>query len=326
MTLITFLAYEGCMYSGALGMKDTFQIANLWARTLKGHDYKDVFSFETAAVDGKQVKTDGNLIIEPDVSLAGANASQVIIIPAFLPQIAPLPTDINPILVWLKKRHKAKSIIASLCTSTFILAMTGLLNNRVATTNWQYTKSLKRQFPKIIVKPEKLITEDNGLICSGAATALFSLGLYLIERFGSKELSALTAKSMLIDPNRNSQMPYTVFDLDSHHKDLEIAKAQHWMDANHSRNITITQAADYVGISPRHFKRRFKKATSETPLSYLQKIRVESAKKMLERTNMNINEITTKVGYEDSSTFRRLFKKYVALSPREYRDKFSCVQ
>ncbi|MCP4022197.1 MAG: helix-turn-helix domain-containing protein, partial [Desulfobacteraceae bacterium] len=186
----------------------------------------------------------------------------------------------------------------------------------------QFTKSLKKQFPKVIVKPEKLITEADGVICSGAATALFSLALYLIEKFGSKELAALTAKSMLIDPNRNSQMPYTVFDLDSFHQDRQIAKAQHWMDANYFRSITISDAAAYVGISPRHFKRRFKKATCETPLTYLQKIRVESAKKMLERTNMNINEITRKVGYEDSSTFRRLFKKYVALSPREYRDKF----
>ena len=323
MLQVTYLAYDGCKYSGILALQDTFEIADFWAKTLLKHQYKPIFSSRVVTVTGDPVQTDKNILIQPDLPLSKATQSRIIVIPAYLPQVTSMPDNINKITHWLNREYQSKAYIATLCTGSFLLASSGLLNGKKATTNWQYTRAFKKNYPEVELIPEKMITEDRRLICSGSATALFSLGLHLIEKFGSPELAALTSKSMLIDPNRTSQMPYTVFDLNRHHQDDNIAKTQHWMEANHAAPITIENAADYSGISSRHFKRRFKQATGETPLVYLQKIRVESAKKLLEKTDMNINEITIKVGYEDASTFRRMFKKYVSLSPREYRDKFS---
>jgi len=167
------------------------------------------------------------------------------------------------------------------------------------------------------------MTEDEGLICTGAATAYFNFALTLIERYGSRALARCCAKVLLIDPNRTSQAPYCL-DLEKKgHKDAAILKAQQFMEENYASIIAVDQVAVHVGISSRHFKRRFKKATSRTPLTYLQNLRIDQAKKKLESTIDSIEEITRHIGYENSSTFRRLFRQRVCLSPREYRDKFA---
>jgi transcriptional regulator GlxA family with amidase domain len=160
------------------------------------------------------------------------------------------------------------------------------------------------------------------LICTGASTAIFNLALHLIRRFGGDALSTVCAKAFLVDPNRESQAPYAMFRSRKDHGDDKVLEAQQWMEENFARNISIDAVARQVGISPRHFKRRFRKATGATPLVYLQNVRIEAAKEKLETTQESVNEITYCIGYEDSSTFRRLFKREIGLSPREYRDKF----
>ncbi|MEJ2037507.1 MAG: helix-turn-helix domain-containing protein [Desulfosarcinaceae bacterium] len=178
---------------------------------------------------------------------------------------------------------------------------------------------------KINLKPERILTEDDGLICSGAITAMYNLALYAIEIFGSAELSRKCARILLVDHNRKSQQPYMAANFHRNHGDRQILAGQRWFEKNFARQFSIDDVANFVGLSPRHFKRRFKQATGENPLRYLQQIRLEKAKSMLETGPENIETITNEVGYEDSRTFRRLFKKYTSLSPREYRDRFGAV-
>ena len=154
---------------------------------------------------------------------------------------------------------------------------------------------------------------------------MYNLALYIIEIFGSVELSRACAKILLVDHNRKSQQPYMEATFRKNHGDRQILDGQHWFEKNFARQFSIDDVANYVGLSPRHFKRRFKQATGENPLRYLQQIRLERAKNMLETSLENIETITYRVGYEDSRTFRRLFQKYTSLSPREYRDRFSVV-
>ncbi|MCP4576531.1 MAG: helix-turn-helix domain-containing protein [Deltaproteobacteria bacterium] len=233
-----------------------------------------------------------------------------------------MPDEAPQIQEWLIHHYNRNVRIGALCTGVFILAMTGLLDGKVATTNWQLKRRFKKQFPKVLLKPDQVLTEDSGLICSGAVTSMYNMALYVIELFGSEELARVSAKSLLVDPSRTNQTPYMITKFGKNHGDREILKAQRWMEDHYSESISIDEAARHVNLSPRHFKRRFKQATQETPLAYVRQIRLEAAKRRLETTTDNIDEITRQIGYEDSSTFRRLFKKFTYLSPREYRDKF----
>jgi transcriptional regulator GlxA family with amidase domain len=212
-----------------------------------------------------------------------------------------------------------------MCTGVFLLAETGLLQGRIATTNWQIARKFRRRFHDVDLRPEFLLTEDNGLICTGAATAYYNLGLRIIGRYGSAELASACAKALLLDPNRDSQTPYFMLPRQREHNDHDVQKAQRYLEENFSKGVVIDEIARHVRISPRHFKRRFKQATGHAPMQYLQLVRIEAAKMKLETTRETIDEITQYIGYEDSSTFRRLFRQHTQLSPREYRDKFSWV-
>jgi len=163
--------------------------------------------------------------------------------------------------------------IGTLCTGSFVLARTGLLDGKNATTNWLYVKKFQRLFPRVRLKPDQILTEDDGLICSGALTAMYNLALHVIEIFGSEALSRKCAKILLVDHNRQSQRPYMVEHFKRNHGDRQILDGQHWFEKNFADRFSIDDVTAVVGLSPRHFKRRFKKATGENPLHYLQKIR-----------------------------------------------------
>lgn len=323
MARMTFLAAEGCLFSGISGLIDAFSIANLWYRALNKEGSDSLFETEIVTVEGKMVKAYNGIQVQPDGALEDVNQTDLILIPAFLPVDEPLTQKVGKISEWLIDRYRRETNIAAMCTGTFILAETGLLDGKIATTNWQFARRFQRRYPKVHLRMERILTEEAGLICTGAATSMYNLGLHLIRTFGSEELASVCSKALLVDPNRDSQAPYSIFSARKDHGDANILEAQKWMQKHYADNITIDDAAREAGISSRHFKRRFKKATGESPLVYLQTLRIEAAKRRLETTLDNVNEITFQIGYEDSSTFRRLFKRYTGISPREYRSKFS---
>ncbi len=322
MKKLTFLAIDGCLFSSINNLIDAFGIANQWQRTLNETVTAPLFETEIVSVDGEAVCANGNVCIQPDRSMAEVEATDTIFIPAFSEMAHLSAPDIDAVLSWIDNRYRRRIPIVATCTGAFLLAETGLLNGRIATTNWQFGRLFKRRYPQVDLHIDRMITEADGLTCTGAVTAIFNLALHLIQRYGSDELSSVCAKSLLVDPNRQSQAPYRIFRSNRNHGDSQILKAQQWMEENYRRAVTIDAVADRVGISPRHFKRRFRKATGFSPLLYLQSIRIQAAKEKLETTQESVNEITNNIGYEDSSTFRRLFKREVGLSPREYRNKF----
>ncbi|GBC62783.1 GlxA family transcriptional regulator [Desulfonema ishimotonii] len=323
MAKITFLAETGCLFSGIIGLIDAFSIANLWHQSMCGETVPPLFETEVVTADGKPVPAHGGIPIHPHKSVNDVAETDMILIPPFLPHVEPLPRRLDELTDWITVRYRDRTRIGALCTGAFVLAETGLLNGKIATTNWHFARMFQRRYPQVRLKPERILTEDDGLICSAAASSFFNLGLHVIETFGSPELASVCSKALLVDPNRNSQAPYVISDFFRDHTDAAILRAQTWMEENYTARFTIDAVAGQIGISPRHFKRRFKKATGESPLTYLQRLRIEAAKKKLETTRENMNEITWQIGYEDSSSFRRLFKKYTGLSPREYREKFS---
>lgn len=323
MAKITFWAGQGCMSSGIASLIDVFSIANRFHQFQNQDGSNTLFEFETATTHGKPIKTRGGLIIQADKAIDEVEHTDLILIPPIMPPQDSLPDKKGPFINWLVDHHHQGVRIGSSCTGSFVLAEAGLLDGRIATTNWQFANLFRKRYPRVRLKPERILTEDHGLLCAGAALAIYNLGLHIIGIFGSQDLASLCAKALLIDPNRNSQAAYFIFRSQTDHGDPEIIKAQKWMDEHFAENITIDEIAKHIVISPRHFQRRFKKATGGSPLVYLHQLRIEAAKNRLETTQDTINEITWGVGYEDSSTFRRLFKKYTGVSAREYRDKFS---
>ncbi|MCP4109845.1 MAG: AraC family transcriptional regulator [Desulfobacteraceae bacterium] len=322
---ITFLAEKGCMSSTIAGSIDAFSIANLSRRILDQNVAEDLFSFRIATEDGHPVRANGGLLLQPDTDILEITNTDIVVIPAmFFPYQIP-SERIKKIGKWLKEKYENGSLIASSCTGTFLLADMGLLDGKTVTTNWQLAGWFRDMYPSVNLKIERIFTEDSGIYCTGAATAFFDLCLHFINKFGSRELYARCARALLVDPGRKSQAPYILYDFWKNHTDEQILDIQKWMEDHFAENISIDDLADMAGISPRHFKRRFKQATGETPLAYLQLLRIENAKQKLETTRDTINDITWNVGYEDIHSFRRLFKKYTGLSPKEYRNKFSHI-
>ena len=167
-----------------------------------------------------------------------------------------------------------------------------------------------------------MLTEDDGILCTGAATAVYHLALHFIRRYGSSRLANTCAKALLVDPNRSSQTPYARITPPRNHGDDQVLLAQELIENDFAAIETVDAVAREVGISPRHFKRRFKAATGDLPSKYLQRVRIEAAKERLETSRDSIETITWAVGYRDVSSFSRLFKQYTDISPRAYRDKF----
>lgn len=324
MTKISFIVAEGCAFSGISGLIDSFTIANLWHDQITGKRSDPLFETEVLSPDGKTFTASGGVRITPRGSFLDCDKTDVIIVPPFLPNAEIVRENSKDMLDWIIARYEKGVSVAALCTGTFVLAETGLLDGRLATTNWLYARLFRHRFPKVHLKPERILTQDKGLICSGTVSAFYNLGLYIIETFGSALLASRCSKALLVDSSRVSQASYAIFNVYKGHGDTQVLNAQEWMEAHLGENISMENLAGQVGISPRHFIRRFKRATGESPLNYLQQMRIETAKTILEsQPTMTVNDITLAIGYENSSTFRKLFKKYTGLSPREYRDKFS---
>jgi len=328
MAHITLLAYPNCSLLSIFGPMEAFAIANLWCRT-QGWDKRanaPLFSWEIVSLDGGAVKGYGGVPIQPHRSIHAVDTTDFILIPAFLPPLDFIGKVSDEILAWIRCRHADNTLIGATCTGTFLLAETGLLSGKEATTNWAFAHYFKKLHPNVKLKPEKLLSVDGGLICSGATTSFLDLCLYLIEKFGSEDLASRCAKSLLVESGRRSQSPYFIFDSQKNHTDDKIIEAQAYMEGKFTKTFSLDDLASDLGISPRHFKRRFKNATGDSPLVYLQRLRIEAAKRKLETTLETVNEITWQVGYEDCNSFRRLFRNHTGLSPREYRDRFTRMQ
>jgi transcriptional regulator GlxA family with amidase domain len=249
MAKMTFLAAEGCLFSGISGLVDAFYIANLWNRALNKQGPDPLFETEIVTVEGKTILASGGIRVHPDRAMKDVNRTDLILIPPFLPVDEPLTPKMGDISDWLIDRYRRKTNIAAMCTGTFMLAETGLLNGKIATTNWQFARRFRRRYPKVHLRPDRILTEDGGLICTGAATSMFNLGLHIIRTFGSEDLASVCSKALLVDPNRDSQAPYFFFSTRKDHGDTDILETQEWMEKHYADPITIDAIAREAGIS-----------------------------------------------------------------------------
>ena len=259
----------------------------------------------------------------PDVVLKDAGKTDLIIIPAVNGDrnaVIEMNKDFFP---WINGQYKNGAEVASLCVGAFLLASTGLLNGKKCSTHWSATNEFTKMFPDVELVSDKVITDEHGIYSSGGANSFWNLLIYLVEKYTDREMAILLAKYFAIEIDRQTQSSFVIFNGQHDHQDEPIKKAQEFIEQNFWMKITVDQLADKFAIGRRSLERRFKKATSNTVIEYIQRVKVEAAKKGFESSRKNIAEVMNEVGYSDTKAFRTIFKKTTGLSPIEYRNKYN---
>ncbi|MXN91035.1 helix-turn-helix domain-containing protein [Flavobacterium sp. Sd200] len=249
---------------------------------------------------------------------------ELILIPSFKHDgIADAVKDNMPWVPWLKKQHAKGAAIASFCTGAFLLAASGLLDGKPATTHIDAENNFAKLFPNVELQPHAVVTEKDKVYTSGGATNTFHLLMLLLEIYCSKKVAVRAAKLFSIDLDRNRQTYFGTFTPIHDHGDVLVKQTQEKIQKHFSSVNTIEELITDVPASRRNLVRRFKLVTGITPIEYLQKTRIEAAKQMLEQSRCSILEVMLESGYNDLKTFRALFKKTVGMTPKMYREKFS---
>ncbi len=227
---------------------------------------------------------------------------------------------------WINEQHEAGTIVCSVCVGAFLLAETGLLNGRSATTHWIHTETLAKRFPEVRLDTDKLLIDDGDIITAGGVMAWVDLGLSLIDRYISPTIMLAAARFFLVDPAGRQQRFYSSFAPQLGHGDKAVLKVQHWLQERSSEPVTVGAMAARGNLSERTFLRRFCKATGLTPKEYVQQLRVGKARESLEFSRLSVNEISWMVGYEDTGSFRKIFHRVMGLTPGEYRQRFGMTR
>lgn len=276
--------------------------------------------------DKKVIKLNNDrYCIYPDKLLNEVTTTDLVIIPALAGDMPNAIKMNNKLIPWIVQQHQQGAEVASLCVGAFLLASTGLLNGRSCSTHWAFTTQFREMFPEVTVVDGSIVTEENGIYSSGGANSYWNLLLHLVEKYTNRETAVLTSKYFAIDINRSSQSAFVVFKAQKEHNDDAIKHAQDYIEHQIEEKISVEKLADKVAVGRRSFERRFKQATNNSVLEYIQRVKIEAAKRSFESSRKNINEVMFDVGYTDTKAFRTTFKKVTGLTPLEYRNKYRKV-
>jgi len=324
MKKVTILAMFNTMASTVMGPMDIFFQAGVIWNYFQGKKPRPFFKTEIVTIDGNPFKCLNGTVISPDGSIRDVDATDLIIVSSILNIEKTLKYE-GEVLDWLTHHYRQGSHIATICTGAFVLAETGLLNGKTATTHWGAADEFRQRYPGIDLKPERLITDEGDLFCSGGMNAGSDLSLYLVEKYCGHDVALQSSKAMISDIGRTLQTPYSIFQFQKDHNDTEMLSVQKLMEEDFHESYPYEELARRFGMSRRTFERRFKAATGDTPLIYLQRVRVEAAKRMMETQTLSFDEIAYRVGYEDASAFRKIFLRQTGVRPTEYKRRFQRI-
>ncbi|MEO6550666.1 MAG: helix-turn-helix domain-containing protein [Ferruginibacter sp.] len=259
----------------------------------------------------------------PDVTLSNIAQTDLIIIPAVNGDMKTVIENNKNFNDWINTQYASGAEVASLCVGAFLLASTGLLDGKKCATHWMAVNDFKLLFPQVNLVSEKIITDEQGIYSSGGANSFWNLLLYLVEKYTDREMAVLCAKYFEIEMDRTSQSPFMMFQGQREHQDESVKQAQDFIEKNFQDKITVDKLSSMFAVGRRSLERRFKKATCNTVTTYIQRVKIEAAKKGFETSRKNINEIMYDVGYSDIKAFRTIFKRNTGLSPIEYRNRYN---
>jgi transcriptional regulator GlxA family with amidase domain len=270
-----------------------------------------------------ELKLDSGFFSVYPVNIKEIKKTDLLIIPSVSYDYDNVIKENKELIIWIKEQYKAGAEIASICTGAFLLAATGLLEGKTCSTHWNAATDFKRLFPNINLQIDKLITVQQGIYTNGGAYSFLNLILFLVEKYFDRQTAIRCSKVFQIDIERTSQSPFFIFQTQKNHGDELVCKAQTYIEENLGEKISFEKLASKLAISRRNFDRRFIKGTGNTPVEYLQRVKVEVAKSTLEKGRKSIFEVMNEVGYSDDKAFREVFKKITGLSPLDYRAKYN---
>ncbi|HMR82163.1 MAG TPA: helix-turn-helix domain-containing protein [Niabella sp.] len=272
----------------------------------------------------KEVKiNEGLFSVNTSQLLNEVKKTDLIIIPALFGDMKTAIETNRKALPWIKEQYNKGAEVAALCVGAFLLASTGLLNGKKCSTHWGFQNEFREMFPEVEVTDGSIVTEEHRLYSSGGAMSYWNLLLYLVEKYTDRQTAILASKYFAIDIDRDSQSAFAIFQGQKNHTDEAIKQAQEFIDKNIQEKITIEELAALVSLGRRSFERRFKTATNNSVLEYINRVKIEFAKRSFESSRKNINEVMYDVGYTDTKSFRSIFKKITGLTPVEYRNKYN---
>lgn len=282
-----------------------------------------LFNIQTVALK-KEVKLENSLFsVHADRLLSEVKDTDLIFIPALSGDMRKAIELNKEYIPWIQDRYNGGAELASLCIGAFLLAATGLLDGKKCSSHWNSANEFRNMFPDVELVDGSIITEEERIYSSGGANSYWSLLLYLVEKYTDRDTAILASKYFAVDIDRSSQSAFMMFQGQKDHGDKEILKAQEHIEENFNAKITVEELADKYSVGRRSFERRFKKATNNTVVEYMQRVKIEAAKRSFESSRKNINEVMYDVGYTDTKAFRTVFKKITGLTPIEYRNKYN---
>ncbi len=269
-----------------------------------------------------EIKSTRNYVTLHPTDIRKIKQTDLVILPSLLGGYGTVAQNNPELIDWIRLHYKKGAELASICSGAFLLAATGLLDGKACSIHWNVAEEFRRLFPEVKVAEDRIITDENGIYTNGGAYSFLNLILYLVEKFFDRSTAIFCSKIFQIDIERTTQSPFTIFHQQKGHGDEIIGKAQAYIEENLTSRISFEKLAAQLAISRRNFDRRFSKATGNTPVEYLQRVKVEAAKKELEKGRKTIFEIMSDVGYSDEKAFREVFKKITGLSPLDYMNKY----
>ena len=281
-----------------------------------------VFNIQLVGLEGSGPAS-GPISVSPEITIDKVQKTDLIFVPAIFGdplEIAALNRDFIP---WILQQYKSGAEVATYCVGAFFMAQTGLLNGKQCATHWAEAANFRAMFPQIDLVDDMIMTAEDGVYTSGGAYSYLNLLLYLIEKYTGREMAILISKTFMIDIDKHSQSPFIIFEGQKTHEDEPVKKAQEYIEENYMEKITVDEIAEKFALGRRSLERRLKKATSNTVSEYIQRVKIEAAKKGLETGMLNVNQVMYDVGYSDTKAFRHTFKKITGLTPVEYRNRYN---
>ena len=326
-TTVAMLAIDGALASSMTAPLDAFRVANaLYARTHPGQTNYVPFDLKIVSADqATQVRTAGGLTLAGVVP-ADFCPLDVLIVPALEYHthsgLVAAAQSQNSALSLIRKLHNENRQLAASCSGTFLLAASGILNGLEATTSWWLAARFRSEFPKVKLDSSQLLVETGSIITAGAVTAMFSVVLRVIEQRMGPVLAQNTARILLIDPTRQSQAPFVSEALIQHPRSAFSEALEQHLQGHLHTDVSVESLAETLNISPRTLLRKFQVIYQQSPQSYVQQLRVDRAKALLETTKLSFAEVCQSCGYQDVASFRKLFKRIAGLTPADYQSRF----
>jgi transcriptional regulator GlxA family with amidase domain len=320
MKHISILVLEGATLTSVDGTHQLFTRTNDF---LRYSGQKDFYQVDLVGSKAQTTLNNGLYKISSTKTISEKFKTDLIIIPIICGDFVKMNNANKVFAEWIKEQYGKGSEIASLCVGSFFLASTGILDGKECATHWASQNDFQNMFPKVKLLKETIITDEDGIYTSGGTYSYLNLLLYIIEKHLGREISILASKMFEIDIERKNQNQFAIFLGQKMHNDTEVLNSQNYIENNTDKKITVDELCTKYAVQRRTFERRFKKSTGNSVAEYIQRVKVEAVKKQLEIGRKTINEIVYEIAYNDVNAFRDIFRKYVGMSPVEYKAKYN---